>query len=180
MARLVSNRYASALIESGIELGKVNEFKKELEYIRDLFNEEKQALQLLSHPRISRKEKKDFILSIFQGHISQEMINFFYILIDKNRERVFLEIAEEYENLYYEYENILKVKAITAMPMDNEAMDRLKAVLKEKFNKNIEISNEIDNSILGGVLLKVGNKIIDGTIKGQLELMGKTIKGVSL
>lgn len=180
MAKLVGNRYATALIESGIDLNMVGQFKEELEYIESVFQNEDKAFQLFIHPRITKDEKKEFISSVFKKQISEEMNNFLYILIDKKRERNFFEIVEEYEKLYNEHENIVKVLAITATKMDEKALGKLKVNLETKLNKKVEISNRIDNSVLGGVLLKVGDKIIDGTIVGQLETMEKAIKGVSL
>lgn len=180
MAKLIGNRYASALIESGIDLNMVGQFKEELEYIESIFQNEDKAFQLFVHPRITKDEKKEFISSAFTKQISKEMNNFLYILIDKKRERNFFEIVEEYEKMYNEHENIVKVTAITSTKMDENALQKLKGTLETKLNKKVEISNKIDNSILGGVLLKVGDKIIDGTIIGQLETMGKAIKGVSL
>ncbi len=180
MAELVSKRYASALFEAGLELNKIKEFNEELDFIKRILEEEPQLLQILKHPKINKDEKKDLMNKLFKNKTSEEIINFVYVLIDKRRDNHILEIADYYKELFNEHENIMKVTAITAVPMDKNDQEKLSFVLSNKLNKNIELTNEVDNTILGGVLLKVENKLMDGTLKGQLESIGRVIKGASL
>ena len=114
---------------------------------------------------------------IFQGSLSQEVFNFMYILIDKRRESNILEIKKEYDKLYNEQKNIIKVVARTAVPMEDEAKIKLSKVLGEKLEKTIELSNQVDPSIMGGVVLRIEDKLIDGSLKGQLEDIGKALVG---
>lgn len=81
--------------------------------------------------------------------------------------------------MFNDHENIIKVVAVTAVPMEDKAKDKLSLVLKEKLKKTIELTNEIDKKLIGGVLLKVENKLIDGTVKGQLESIGRAIQGAT-
>lgn len=179
MAKLVANRYASALFQAGIDLKKIKIFNDELDFLGKIFKEEEKLLQILDHPKIGKSEKRDLIDSIFKEKLSGEMINFLYILIDKRREGHILEIVEEYKQMFNKHENIIKVVAITAVPMEENAKDKLTVVLKDKLNKKIELTNEIDKKLIGGVLLKVEDKLIDGTVRGQLEAIGKVIKGAT-
>lgn len=175
MAKLVGNRYASALFEAGIDLDKTKEFNQELDFLKRVFEGEEKLLQILHHPKITEGEKISLIDNLFKGRVSQELINFLYILIDKRREGHILEIIEEYKVLFNKHENIISVTAITAVPMEEKAKTKLSQVLENKFNKTVDLINEIDGKIIGGVLLKVEDKLIDGTLKGQLESMGKAI-----
>ena len=179
MAKLVGNRYASALFEAGIELDKTKEFNKELEFLKEVFEGEDKLLQILHHPKISNSEKVDLIDNLFKDRISQELINFLYILIDKRREGYILEIIDEYKILFNKRENIINVTSITAVPMEESSKLKLITVLQEKLKKTINLTNEIDETIIGGVLLKVEDKLVDGTFKGQLEAMGKAIMGAT-
>lgn len=179
MAKLVANRYASALFEAGIDLDKIKEFNNELDFLGKIFQGEERLLQILHHPKIGKSEKKSLIDILFKDKISLEMINFLYILIDKRREGYILEIVEEYKTLFNKHENIIKVVAITAVPMEDKAKGKLITVLKDKLRKTVELTNEIDNKLIGGVLLKIEDKLIDGTVKGQLESMGRAIQGAT-
>lgn len=179
MAKLVAKRYASALFEAGIDLEKTKEFNQELDFLREVFESEEKLLQILHHPKITESEKVSLIDNLFKGRISQELINFLYILIDKRREGHILEIIEEYKKMFNKHENIISVTAITAVPMEENSKTKLITVLQEKFKKTIELTNNIDEKIIGGVLLKVEDKLIDGTLKGQLESMGRAIMGAT-
>lgn len=179
MAKLVANRYASALFEAGIDLEKIKDFNNELDFLGKVFEGEEKLLQILHHPKITKGEKRSLIDEIFKDKISEEMINFLYILIDKRREGYILEIVDEYKVLFNDHENIIKVVAITAIPMKNKAKDKLIKVLRDKLNKTVELTNEIDNTIIGGVLLQIENKLIDGTVLGQLSSIGRVIQGAT-
>lgn len=178
MAELVSKRYAKALFDAGIELDKIKEINRDIEFIEMAFKSENQLIQILSHPKISKDEKKSLLENIFEERILVESLNFLYILMDKRRERELFLIIEEFKKLYNEYAGILNVVAVTAVSMEEVSRIKLANVLKFKLNKEINLINKVDKSIIGGVILKLENKIIDNTILSQLKSMETYIKGV--
>ncbi|CCQ94692.1 ATP synthase subunit delta [[Clostridium] ultunense Esp] len=180
MAKLVGKRYAEALFEAGLELNKLEDFKEDIENVSKVLRTEIDLQKILNHPKISKDEKKDLLSSIFRGKVSEEILNFLYIIVDKRREGSMIEISKEFEELFNEHKNILEVTAITAVDMDKKLKNKLAQVLSNKTNKTIILNNVVDRDIIGGVLLKVENKIIDGTIRGQLQSIEKTIKGATL
>lgn len=180
MAKLIGNRYASSLFDVGLELGKIEEFYGELGFINDIFMSEEKLFQIFTHPRISKDEKKSLVNEILLDRISKEVLNFLYIIIDKRREENLFEIIEEYRNIYDEHKGIVDVVAVTAVTMDNKSISRLQVVLENKLNKKVRLINELDNSIIGGVLLKMNNKLIDATLVSQLKSMEAIIKDVSI
>jgi len=179
MAKLVGKRYALALFEAGVDLNQIAIFDQELDYLKSIFVEEPKLLQIFNHPKISKAEKHSLIDELFKDRISKEMVNFLYVLIDKRREGHILEIIDSYKELFNEHENIVRVVAVTAVPMEEKSKAKLITMLTNKLDKKIELTNTVDNKIIGGVLLKVENKLIDGTVKGQLEAIGKAISGAT-
>ncbi len=180
MAELINRRYALSFFEAGLDLDKIETFYKELEYIKDVFQIEERLLDIFKHPRISREEKKDLVKTIFQDRLSQETMNFLFVIIDGKREGLLYGIIEEYKKKYNEYMNIVNVLAVTAIPMGDNSKARLTSVIEEKLNKKVQLTNEVDESILGGVRLRIDNKFIDTTLASQLKAMGASLKGVSL
>ena len=176
MAKLVASRYANALFEAGLELNKLEVFQKDLKHISNILEGEVEIQTILSHPKISKNEKKDLLNKLFGKSVSHEMLNFLYVIIDKRRENHLGEIAKEFNKLFNEYENIVEVTAITAIPMDEKSQEKLKVTLGDRMNKNIRLKTIVDPGILGGVVLNVENKIIDGSIKSQLQNIERTIK----
>lgn len=180
MAKLIGSRYASSLFEAGLDLDKIEKFYEELNFIENVFGSEPKLFQIFIHPRISKDEKKSLVEEIFGHRISKEVLNFLFIIIDKRREKNLFKIIEEYEFIFNEYKEIVNVVAITAVPMREKSKEKLKKVLQDKFNKEIQLSNEVDESIIGGVLLRMDNSIIDSTLKSRLKDMEMAIQNVSL
>lgn len=177
MGELVSKRYALALFEAAEELDKIDLFKDQLDFLMTVLNDQPDLMRMLNHPRIKKDEKKELIDKLFENRLSKEVINFLYILVDKRRESDVYGIIEKYEDLYNEYKNIVEVVAKTAVPMEDQAKDKLIQALEAKLEKTIHLTNEIDSLVIGGVLLEVENKVIDGTLKGQLDSISKLIIG---
>ncbi|NLY77167.1 MAG: F0F1 ATP synthase subunit delta [Tissierellia bacterium] len=177
MADLVSKRYALALFEAGMELDKINVFKDDLLKVVDVLEMEEGLQKVLFHPKVKKDEKKELVDSIFGKLVCDEMLNFLYTLIDKRREKLTLQIKKEFEKLYNEHENTIDVVAITSVEMDHQLKEKLKLSLQNRLNKKVNLENVVDKDIVGGVLLKIENKIIDGTIKGQLKEIERVIKG---
>ena len=180
MAELVGKRYATSLFEVALELKKTDDFHSQLEFIKETLNSEEKILQILNHPRISKKEKRDVMENIFGKHVSKEVLNFLFIIIDRRREANLIDMVVEYNTLFKEYKDILDIDAITAIPMKESSKERLSLVLKDKFGKGINLSNSVDPSIIGGVLLKMNDKIIDSSLKNQLKEMELLIESASL
>lgn len=180
MAELVANRYAKALFEAGLELDKLDGFKEDLNLLVKALESHEDLARILAHPKISKDEKKKILKNIFNENVNVEFLNFLYVIIDKRREGHLESISERFTELYNDHNNIEEVTCFTAIPMEEESMEKLKDKLSKSMNKTIVLKNVVDKSILGGIVLKTGNKVIDGSYKGQLGEIEKLIKNVSL
>lgn len=180
MAELVNTRYALSLFEAGLDLEKIEDFYNDLKLVEKTFLSEEKLLEIFKHPRISKDEKKSLVENIFGKNLSQELLNFLYVVIDRKREKHIYGIVNEFKKKYNEHMNIVDVLAVTAIPMDHGAKDRLTATIERKLQKKVLLENKVDKSIIGGVMLKIDNKFIDTTLVSQLKSMETAIKGVSL
>ncbi len=148
-----------SIIDSSIKLN-LNA-PEELNKIKELFQKETELVSILTNPEIKQREKNDLIDNIFKNNVSGEMVS----LIKK---------------IFVKYNNIVIVKAITAVPMEKAAQDKLKDIVAKKLDKDIIFENEIDENIIGGVLLKVGDNVFDGTFKSELKSVEKQLKYVQI
>ncbi|WP_427337918.1 F0F1 ATP synthase subunit delta [Caloranaerobacter sp. DY30410] len=178
MAKLIGKTYAQALFEVAEEVDKIQQFKEELNSIYEIFDKEKEFKIIFEHPKLSKNEKKDIINSVFKGRVAQEILNLIYIVIDKGREKYLMDIIEEYIELSNEKQGIIEAQAITAVPLDEEEKLRLQNKLSEKLGKTVILENIVDEGIIGGVLVKIQDKIIDASIKGQLDRIQKNLKDI--
>ncbi len=167
MAKLVSKKHDLSLIndlslvDAGFELNKVKDGNKELSFVKELFEKEPELVARLTDPNIKENEKYKLIDDIFKGKISDQML----ALLKK---------------LFLKYTDMVIVTVITAVPMDGESQMKLKKILSKKLDKDIILENEVDKTIIGGVLLKVGDKVLDGTLQGELKQIRKTLKETTL
>lgn len=180
MAELVAKRYAEALFEVAVETNQLDEFKEELSSVSNVLESEAQLKTIFEHPKLSKDEKKDILNSLFKGKVKDEIINLLYVIVDKGRERYIKDIKKEYITLANEKQGIVEGRAITAIELEENKLKELEEKLSKRFNKTIKLTNEIDKDILGGVLVKIGDKVIDSSVKGQIEKITKELNGATV
>lgn len=163
--------YALALYEVAKEKNKVDEYINDLREICDLIENNKDFYEVVKHPQISTKNKKRTFINIFKGKIDEELLSFLLILIEKDRILYLREKLNQMEKIDLERKNILSAVVKTAVPLLESEISDLQEKLEKQYNKKIIMATEIDKSLLGGVYVRVGNDVIDGTIKSKLEEM---------
>lgn len=171
MYEYLDRRYALALYEVAKEKNKVDEYINDLREICDLIENNKDFYEVVKHPQISTKNKKRTFINIFKGKIDEELLSFLLILIEKDRILYLREKLNEMEKIDLERKNILSAVVKTAVPLLESEISNLQEKLEKQYNKKIIMTTEIDKSLLGGVYVRVGNDVIDGTIKSKLEEM---------
>ncbi len=178
MINIIASRYAEALFQVGEESNSTTKLYEELNAVLDILKSDKNFYNVLKSPLISKGEKKEIIENVFNNRIENDLKNFFKILIDKERISYLELIQKSFKELLNEKNNILEGKAITAIPMSKEEIKKLEENLSSKYNANIILENIVDKTILGGVLVRLGNKEIDGTIKTRLENLKQELSQV--
>ena len=171
MYEYLDRRYALALYEVAKEKDKADEYINDLREICDLIENNKDFYEVVKHPQISTKNKKRTFINIFKGKIDEELLSFLLILIEKDRILYLREKLNEMEKIDLERKNILSAVVKTAVPLLESEISNLQEKLEKQYNKKIIMTTEIDKSLLGGVYVRVGNDVIDGTIKSKLEEM---------
>ena len=129
-------------------------------------------------PRININEKKKIIDNVFGDKISREIVNFIKILIDKRRIGYIIDIAGEFEKMAYEYKGIVKARAYSSASLNADQIKRLEKRLSERSGKTVEIENTVDKSLLGGVMIKFNDMVIDVTLNGRLENLENSLNRI--
>lgn len=171
MYEYLDKRYALALYQVAEEKGKVEEFLNDLREICDLIDNNAEFREVIKHPQISTRKKKQTFINIFKGNIDDELLSFLLILIEKDRISYIREKLNQMEKIHLERNNTLIANVKTAIPLLDSEIEELKDKLEKKYDKTIIMYPEVDESILGGVFIRVGNDVIDGTVKSKLEEM---------
>ncbi len=176
MAELVARRYSEALFEVGKEENKLDEYLEEIKFIGDVCIEYKDFFELLKTPKISVSEKKDVFEETFEGKISKEVNNFLKIILDKRRISNIFEITKEYEKLVDKHNGVVKADAYTTTPLEEETLKLLEEKLSKTTDKQVKLTNKIDETLIGGVKIILGDKVIDGTLKKKLTNIESSLK----
>lgn len=179
MAELVvSKRYANALFDVAFGEKTHEKVEDELTFIVACLKSEPQFYQLIKSPLISVQDKKEIIDTIFKDKISEEVYNFFKIIIDKRREVYIEDIVNEYNALVDDVKNKVTAVAVSAVPINEEDLKKLQVNLSMSSGRNVQLKNEVKPNVMGGILIKMGDKVIDGTVKSRLEQMSEQLSQI--
>lgn len=173
MYEYLDKRYALALYEVAEKKGKVEEYLKDLREIVELTKTNNDFLQIIKHPQISTSKKKMMFKNIFQGKIDEELLSFLLILIEKDRLLYLEQKLKEMEKIHLEKNNKLIAEVKTVIPLNADEKKALVEKMTKKYNKQIILDEKLDTTLIGGVYVRVGDDVIDGSIKSKLEEMKK-------
>lgn len=135
-----------------------------------------QGLQAaLSNPRMTRTDKADLVLSIVAGKASDEVNNLIRLMAENDRLDVCSEIVELYEEYRREYESVLQVTVTSALELASDDENKIAVALKTKLGRDIEIKSEVDESLIAGAVVRTGDLVIDGSVKGQLAKLSTVL-----
>ena len=178
MISQVATRYAQALFELADEEGKISEIYNELKDVEEVIIDNKNLYDVLKSPFIPKNEKKEVVCELFGNKVEKYIKNFILVLIDKDRITEIKTILKAYEEMMNEKLNIAKGIVYSAIKLDDVQISKLEEKLSAKYNKNVKLENKIDESLLGGVLVRIGNEEIDGTVKSRLNELGTVLSEV--
>jgi F-type H+-transporting ATPase subunit delta len=179
MRRSGRKNYAKAIIEVGKEQNNVDSLVKNLETVEKKFSENKEIVGFLNDPQIDFEIKKTTIGKVFGESLNRPAVNFLYILIKNKNLDGLGDILDEARGLIREERNILEVTAVSSTPISEDIQGKIRNVLRQKVNKEITIKNQVDESLIGGLVLKIGDLVIDGSIHGKIQRLKYKIKQIS-
>lgn len=177
MAELtVDLTYGTALYQAAVETDREKQILEEGRFLTEIFNTEPEFEALLKSPVIAADDKKSMVCGIFEGRLSQELVNFLCILIDKSRFSHFARIIRVYAELYDNREGIIKGTIYSVEPLAKEKLAEFEKQTGKLMGGNVILDNKTDKTLIGGVKILVNGKIIDASIKNQLSRIASEIR----
>lgn len=170
--------YAKALLDLTFEKGVHKEVLGELREFVEVLEDNEQFRTFLHTPHIRQDVKKGVIDRVFGAHFSDVTINFIRIVIDKRRQLYFSQMVDAYEAGYHERMDELVVRVQSTVPLEKSARDRLVAILKKKFSKDIHLQESVNERLLGGLVLRIGDARIDGSLRSRLQAIGERLETI--
>ena len=168
----IAKRYASAIYNIAKSSDSINEVSEVLNIFMENYEEEEEFRKILEDPLKKFSEKEKFLEKSFD-HFTKESLGIVKYIVRKQRLSLVGDIKECFLKLYYEENNKLPITAIFAKELSEEQRELLIEKLEKKYGKKIVLNLEVDKEIIGGGILKIGNEVINGSIKNQIEEMKK-------
>ena len=181
MAKLVSKVYGDALFETAMEKGVLSDWYEEVQALRGIFAEHADLAQFLNHPQITKEEKVSVAENIFRGRISEGLLGFLVIVIEKGRQNDILPICDYFIDRVKEYKKIGVVKVTSAVLLSEEQKQRVeKRPLETTQYVDLEITYAVDESLLGGLVIRIGDRVVDSSIRTRLEEVKRDLMKLQL
>jgi F-type H+-transporting ATPase subunit delta len=176
---IVARRYAKALFTVGQKQGaaELDAYGKQLAELAGAMAESPEAMRFFRNPVFSIEEKKAVLAQITEKlGLSKPLSNFVNLLADKNRVVSVPEIAEDFIAMLDEVNGIVSGKLVTAVSLSDARKVELKERLEKQTGKKLVLDFAIDAEILGGVVLQIGDAVLDASLRAQLNILKETIK----
>jgi len=171
----VANRYALALISPGEETAELEAATRDLELIDNTIRSSRELLLLLRSPVI-RVERKDAVLAVlFEKHVAPSTVRFLCLLTEKGREGLLPDIIKRFFELKDEREGIANVSVRVAVPIAKQQENAFINKLTSWAGKHVRLRVEVDPSIIGGFVARVGDTVLDASIRHQLDLLERSL-----
>jgi F-type H+-transporting ATPase subunit delta len=170
----IARVYAEALFEVAKEKGKLDEIRSELADFADALAESKEMQVFFFSPYFSSTEKKEGIRRVIQG-ADEEFVNFLELLAEKHRMPVIFRMRRQFDELWKRENRRIDVTVTSATELDKSVVKRIGKQIEEQTGRKVNLSSEVDDSILGGLVLQVGNMVLDASIRNRLEKLRKSV-----
>jgi ATP synthase F1 delta subunit len=170
----IAQVYARSLFEVAQDQGLLDELRDELAAFTDALNENRQVAIFFFSPYFSSEEKKDGLRRAVKG-ANPYFMNFLEALIERHRMPAIFRIRARYQELWDAAKQLLPVQITSAVPLAQDTVQRVGATIGEQTGKAITLSSTVDPEILGGIVLRVGNFILDASIRSRLDQLRRQV-----
>jgi len=173
----VARRYAQALLEIGIERGNFDQMREQLNALATLFADSRDFRNTMLNPSIALDERKVLMKTIAERVKLDPMVrNFTLLLLDNERFRFVQDIAQDYQELADRKAGRVRAAVTSAVKLDSTQINSIKAqLMKLTGASSIELDADVDESLIGGVVTRVGGIVLDGSVRNQLDAMRASI-----
>ena len=169
--RTLAKRYAAALLQVTDPEGTTEQTEELLLALKSAYEAQKPFRDTLATPRVPRKAKKEILRKIFEGRAPQSFIQFLYRLVDKNRLSIIPDVADTYDRLADASHGIVQVNVQSWRPLEEGHKTILSEKLARMTGKKVKVETETDPSLMGGMKVRIGDSVIDGSVAQRLKVL---------
>src|SRR5436190_1113074 len=170
----IAQVYARSLFEAAKEQDKLDEIRDQLGMFADAVAESHDLQVFFFSPYLSTAEKEEGMRRAIEG-ADEAFLNFLDLVVDNHRMPVIFRIRREFDELWERENQLLPVQVTSAVPLDDAIVEEIGSTIGEQTGKEVELSSHVDPDILGGIVVRVGNSILDASIRNRLEQLRKQV-----
>lgn len=166
--------YGRSLFQVALEHGRLDELREQLGQFADALDQHRELAVFFFSPYFSSQEKRDALDTLLDG-ADEIFINFLALLIENHRMPVIFRIRQEYQRLWDEENRTLPVQITSAIALDDATTESLGRTIGERAGRKVTLAARVDPDILGGIIIRVGNSILDASIRNRLEQLRRHV-----
>jgi ATP synthase F1 delta subunit len=170
----IAGVYARSLFEVAKDQGKLDEVRDQLTAIADALAESREMQQFFFSPYFSTTEKEEGLEKVVSG-ADPVVLNFLKLLIENHRMPVLFRVRDEFEQLWEQENKLLPVQVTSAIELDKATVKQIGDKIAEQTGRKVDLSAEVEPDILGGIVVRVGNSVLDASIRNRLEQLRKQV-----
>lgn len=172
---VVAKRYAKALFEVAQEKGIISQVEEELKSVVSAIKDHADLQKFLNHPNIGASVKTDLLKQIFEGKVSEPVWNTLRILIDKGREGILSTLVADYVKIANNALGQAHATVYSAFALSEAQVAEISAYFSKLINKTIRVESVVEPKLLGGIQVRIGDRLYDGSLAGRLDRLAKTL-----
>jgi len=170
----IARVYADALFGAAKDRGKLDAIHEQLGEFVDALSENREMQLFFFSPYFSSAEKRDGLSKALDG-ADPELVNFLNLLTEKHRMPVLFRIRRQFDALWAKENKRLGVTVTSAVELDPEVVERIGSEIEKQTGNEVEVQSRVDEGILGGLVLQVGNMVLDASVRNRLEKLRKSV-----
>ena len=172
----VASRYARSIFDLAIELKIVDKVYNDMLVIEQVCKENIKLIILLRNPIVRYDYKLRVLNKVFDKHVNELTSNFFGLICRKNRASILPEVSKVFVSLYHDYKGIVRANVSTAVDLSSSLKQEFEAIITKATGKKVDLETTVDESLLGGYVLNIGDSQIDDSLKSKLNNLRRELK----
>ncbi|WP_209123361.1 F0F1 ATP synthase subunit delta [Alkalihalobacillus sp. BA299] len=174
--KAVANRYAVALFQLAKEKGILKQIGDELQLVKAVFEQTDTLSTVLEHPKVLQETKTEMIKRSFEQAVSEYVLNSLLIMVERKKGSLIIPFINKFQELAYEAQSVAEAKVYTVKPLSEEDKVQISKTFAKKVGvETLYIENIIDPKLIGGMKIRIGDRIYDGSIKRQLDRLERNL-----
>ena len=167
--------YAIALFETAYESGNIDDIRKDVRSIKDMFLQMPEYIEFLSNPGIPKKERMNALSEAFEGRVDDVLFSFLAVMTEGGDMSAFFDAQKEFEQMYEDFKKFTYAEITSAVELTDEEKEKLVSKLEKLTGKTVKPKYRIDPSLMGGITVTTDGMFFDGSVRKNLKNLEKEI-----